>query len=113
MEALVVAVAMALVALLVAASLRRYGDVGLRVTVALAGIVDAHSPIASLASLHAAHTISTAQFLQCALIAIGINTLARCTLAIATGGISYGLRVCAGLLGSMACALATTYWIFP
>ncbi len=112
-EALVVAVVMALVALLVAASLRRYGDVGLQATVALAGVVDAHSPVASLASLHAAHTISTAQFVQCALIAIGVNTLARCALAIVTGGTSYGLRACAGLLGSMACALATMYWIFP
>ncbi|MET4577737.1 MgtC/SapB family protein [Ottowia thiooxydans] len=110
-EALTIALVMALVALLVAAAQRHYGDAGLQVSVALVALVDAHAPVASLASLHAANSLPTAQFVHGALIAVGVNTMVRCMVALVTGGPRYGLRVGAALLGSLACAYAVNRWL--
>ncbi|SEF20979.1 DUF4010 domain-containing protein [Variovorax sp. NFACC27] len=102
-EALAIAVALALVALLVGSAQRYFGDTGLRIGIALAALADAHAPVASLASLHAAGTLSTDHFVRGMLLAVGTNTLTRCAVALATGGRVYALRVAAALAASLAC----------
>lgn len=109
-EALAVALALALVALLVSTAQRHFGDAGLQVGIALAALVDAHAPVASLASLHAAGTLPTEPFILGVLLAVGTNTLTRCAVALTTGGRSYALRVAASLSASLACACATAIW---
>lgn len=109
-EALVVALLLALVTLLVGTAQRHFGDAGLHVTVALAALVDAHSPVASLASLHAAGTLPNESFVRGVLVAVSANTLTRCTLAAVTGGRSYAPRVIAALVTSLAIAWAAAVW---
>jgi len=110
-EALAVALALALVALLVGTAQRHFGDAGLQVGIALAALVDAHAPVASLASLHAAGTLPTERFILGVLVAVGTNTLTRCAVALAAGGRNYALRVAAALMASLACACATAIWL--
>ncbi len=110
-EALAVALALALVALLVGTAQRHFGDAGMQVGIALAALVDAHAPVASLASLHAAGSLSADQFVRGVLVAIGTNTLTRCGVALATGGRAYALRVTAALVLSLACACGAAVWL--
>ncbi|EJL80407.1 putative membrane protein [Variovorax sp. CF313] len=110
-EAFTVALALALVALLVGTAQRHFGDTGLQVGIALAALVDAHAPVASLASLHAAGTLSADQFVRGVLVAVGTNTLTRCMVALAAGGRAYALRVAAALVASLACACAVAVWL--
>ncbi|MFS2168639.1 DUF4010 domain-containing protein, partial [Variovorax sp. Varisp62] len=72
---------------------QRQSDTGLQVGIALAALVDAHAPVASLASLHAAGALSADQFVRGVLVAVGANTLTRCAVALAAGGRAYALRV--------------------
>jgi len=90
---------------------RHFGDTGLQVGIALAALVDAHAPVASLASLHAAGTLSVDQFVRGVLVAVGTNTLTRCMVALAAGGRAYALRVAAALVASLACACAVAVWL--
>ncbi|WP_137860583.1 DUF4010 domain-containing protein [Variovorax sp. 3P27G3] len=103
-EALTIAIALALVALLVGSAQRHFGNAGLLVGIALAALADAHAPVASLASLHAAGTLSTDHFVWDVLVAVGTNTLTRCAVALAAGGKAYALRVTAALAASLICA---------
>jgi uncharacterized membrane protein (DUF4010 family) len=77
--------------------------------VALAAVVDAHAPIASLAALHAAGTLATPTLVGGALLSVSANTLVRCIVAAVAGGRDYGLRVAASLLASAALAWATAW----
>ncbi|KWT64443.1 MULTISPECIES: MgtC/SapB family protein [unclassified Variovorax] len=106
-EALAVASALAIVALLVSNAQIRFGDAGLQISVALAGLADAHSPIASMASLHAAGKLTAEHFVRGALIAVSANTLTRCTVAVMAGGPGYALRVGGALVVSLALAWTT------
>lgn len=103
-EALAVASALAIVALLVSNAQIRFGDAGLQISVALAALADAHSPIASMASLHAAGKLTVEHFVTGALIAVSANTLTRCTVAVMAGGPAYALRVGGALVLSLALA---------
>lgn len=109
-EALAVAFALALVALLVGTAQRRFGDAGLHISVALAAIVDAHAPVASLAAPHAAGSLLGDHFVRGVLIAIAANTGTRCVLAVVAGGRSFALRVAAALLTSLASAWGAAAW---
>jgi uncharacterized membrane protein (DUF4010 family) len=110
-EALAVALALALAALLLGGAQRHFGDGGLMAGVALAAFADAHSPVASLASLHAAGNLSAGHFVSGAMLAVGANTLTRCTVAAIAGGPRYALRVAAALVTSMGCAAAAWFAI--
>jgi uncharacterized membrane protein (DUF4010 family) len=110
-EALAVALALGLVALLVGTAQRHFGNAGLQVSIALAALVDAHAPVASLASLHAAGTLTTDHFVRGVLVAVGTNTLTRCGVALAAGGRMYALRVAAALAASLACACVAAIWL--
>jgi uncharacterized membrane protein (DUF4010 family) len=110
-QALAVALALALVAWLVGTAQRHFGNSGLQVSIALAALVDAHAPVASLASLHAVGVLSTEGFARAVLLAIGTNTLSRCAVALAAGGWAYALRVAAALLTSLASACVVAAWL--
>lgn len=110
-EALAITIALALVALLVSTAQRHFGDTGLQIGIALAALADAHAPVASLASLHAAGTLSTDHFVRGVIMAVGTNTLTRCAVALAAGGKAYALRVAGALVASLACACAAAVWL--
>lgn len=110
-EALAVALALALVALMVGSAQRHFGEAGLQVGIALAALVDAHAPVASLASLHAAGTLQTDHFIRGVLVAVGTNTLTRCAVALGAGGKAYALRVGAALMASLGCACIAAIWL--
>ncbi|GAA4340305.1 DUF4010 domain-containing protein [Variovorax defluvii] len=97
-EALAVAALLAVVALVVSYAQDRFGEAGLLISVAIAALADAHSPIASMASLHAAGTMATERFVHGALVAVSVNTLTRCAVATIAGGPRYALRVGGALL---------------
>lgn len=109
-EALAIGLALALAALLVGMAQQHFGDAGLRVGVALAALLDAHAPVATLASLHSSGVLTTDHFVQGVLIAIGANTATRCAVAVVAGGVTYGLYLALSLLASFAIAAASVYW---
>ena len=72
-EAIAIALLLAVVALGVGSAQRHFGDTGLNVSIAIASLVDAHAPVASLASLHAAGSLTNHHMVLGALIAITIR----------------------------------------
>lgn len=112
-EAIAVALTLGIVALLVGNAQRHYGDAGLGLSVALAALADAHAPIASLASLHAAGELSTERVLRGVLVAVSSNTLTRCIVAAIAGGRAYALRVGAALAVSLTLAGVAGWWWLP
>jgi uncharacterized membrane protein (DUF4010 family) len=109
-EALTVALLLGGVAVAVGLLQQRFGDAGLGLGVALAGLVDAHAPIASLASLHAAGTLDASAVVASVLLAVACNTLTRCGVALVAGGRRYGLRVAVPLAGSLGLAVMMAAW---
>ncbi|OYY62022.1 MAG: hypothetical protein B7Y51_09180 [Burkholderiales bacterium 28-67-8] len=105
-EALIAASLLGGVALLVGNAQARFGDVGLNISIAIAALVDAHAPVASLASLHAAGSLPVDRLELGVLVAVTANTLTRCTVAAVTGGRAYALRVSTVLVGSLSVAWA-------
>ncbi|MDL2337462.1 MAG: DUF4010 domain-containing protein [Pseudomonadota bacterium] len=105
-EALLVALLLGLVALLVGNAQHRFGDAGLMVSIGIAALVDAHAPVASLASLHAAGGMPTNRVVLGVLIAITANSLTRCAVAAVAGGRAYALRVGAALMAGLTVAWA-------
>lgn len=105
-EALAVALLLGIVAAGVGWARQRYGELGLEAGVAIAALADAHAPVASLASLHAAGTIDAGLLVRGVLLAVAVNTASRCVVAAVSGGTRYALRVGAGLSTSLALAVA-------
>ncbi len=105
-EALIAGALLGGVALLVGNAQARFGDVGLNISIAIAALVDAHAPVASLASLHAAGSLPLDRMALGVLVAVSANSLTRCGVAVVTGGRAYALRVSAVLVGSLCVAWA-------
>lgn len=103
-EAIAIALLLAVVALVVGSAQRHFGDVGLNLSVAIASLVDAHAPVASLASLHAAGSLPGEHMALGVLIAITTNSISRCAVAAFAGGQAYALRVGAALLAGLGAA---------
>jgi uncharacterized membrane protein (DUF4010 family) len=103
-EAFAIALLLAVVALAVGSAQRHFGDAGLNVSVAIASLVDAHAPVASLASLHAAGSLSGRHMVLGVLIAITTNSLSRCAVAAFSGGPAYARRVGAALAAGLVAA---------
>lgn len=99
-EALAVVLMLGTVALVVGLLQQRFGSEGLLVGVALAALADAHAPVATLAALHAAHSLPAPTLVGGAVLAVAVNTLTRCVVAATAGGRAYALRVAAALVGS-------------
>jgi len=110
-EALLVASLLSIVTVVAASASNRFGATGVFLTAGLAGLADAHAPIASAAALFAGARLSTRELVGCVLIAVSSNSLARVGVAFVAGGWRYGARVSAGLvLGVAAAWSAAAAW---
>jgi uncharacterized membrane protein (DUF4010 family) len=85
-EALLLSLMLSAVAVAVSWAREHFGSGGLYGAVALAALADVHAPIASLAGLQAAGSISVAQTLLGLLLAFACNSMTRAITAIAAGG---------------------------
>lgn len=103
-EALLVALLLGGVALLVGQARQHFGNLGMLGGVAIAALADAHAPIASLLSLHAAQQLEAGTLRTGVLLAIAVNTSTRLVTAVTAGGGAYALRVGAALLAGLAAA---------
>ncbi|MDM4765483.1 DUF4010 domain-containing protein [Pelomonas sp. SE-A7] len=105
-EALLVTGLLVLVAVLVRLAQQRFGSQGLYGAIALAGLGDAHAPVASLAALEASAQITLDQVRHGVILAIACNSLTRSLVALSTGGWPFARWVMAALAGSALLAAA-------
>lgn len=89
---------LATVSLVSAALSRAYGQAGLAVGAALAGLADTHAPAVSVAALVASDTIGAAAAPLPILLALSTNTLSKCVAAVSGGGWPFARQVVPGLL---------------
>jgi uncharacterized membrane protein (DUF4010 family) len=109
-EAVAVATLLAVVAVAVAWAQREFGALGALGGTALAALVDAHAPVAALASLHAAGSLGGGALLQGVLVAVAANSATRALAAFTAGGRDFGSLVAGSLLLSTTGAAAVA-WI--
>ena len=107
-EALAVALTLGVVAVVVGQAQQHHGDAGRTLGTALAATLDAHAPVAALASLNSAGTLSTSALMAGILVAIGTNSLTRCVVALMAGGLAYALRVGLALAVGLSAALGVS-----
>lgn len=102
--ALLIATLLAVVTLAVTSAQRHFGAVGLLGGAAIAGLVDAHSPVASLSALFAANGLTARELLLGVLFAVSTNSITRLVTAFVAGGGRYGASVASVLGVGLACA---------
>ncbi len=105
-EAIALASMLFVITLAVSYAQRAFGQTGLLVSVAVAGLADAHSPVASLTALFASGRLPRADLILCVLLAITVNSGTRLVVALAAGGLVNGLRVGTALASGLAGAWA-------
>jgi uncharacterized membrane protein (DUF4010 family) len=88
----------ALVMVLSAALNHWFGQSGLVVGSAIVGLVDAHSPVVSIASLVANHQIVLSQAAMPILAAFTFNAFAKGIVAVVSGGMAFAMQVAPSLL---------------
>jgi len=96
-EAMALASMLFVITLAVSYAQRQFGQAGLMLSVAVAGLADAHSPVASLAALFADGRLPRGDLILGVLLAITANSGTRVVVALAAGGLANGLRVGAAL----------------
>ena len=110
-EALIVTALLAAVSAGVSWALRQYGGAGLLIGTGLAALADAHSPVATLATLQAAGQVDSRLLVHGTLLAVAANALTRSGTAALAGGGAYARRVALSLLLSTGSAgLASLLW---
>ena len=110
-EALIVTALLAAVSVGVSWALRQYGGAGLLIGTGLAALADAHSPVATLATLQAAGQVDNHTLVHGTLLAVAANALTRAGTAALAGGGAYARRVALSLLMSTGSAgLASLLW---
>ncbi len=112
-EAAFIALLLSAVAVLVSWAESRFGSSGLFAAVTLAGLADAHSPVASLAGLAHAGQIDADLMCRGVLAAIASNSLTRSVTAWLSGGRRFALMVAGVLFSSLALAAAMLWVILP
>jgi len=75
-----------------------FGQAGLLVGAGLVGLVDAHSPVVSIASLVASHQIELGHAALPILVAFSLNAFTKAIVAFASGGRSFALQVLPSLV---------------
>ncbi|HJW11807.1 MAG TPA: DUF4010 domain-containing protein, partial [Albitalea sp.] len=108
-EAALIALLLSLVTLLVAWAQSRFGLAGLISSIALAGLADAHAPVASLAGRFGAGQLPRAELVLGVLVAVSANSVTRSVTAWLAGGPSFALRVMAALLVQLAAVWLVWY----
>ena len=89
---------------------RRFGQTGLMLSVAVTGLADAHSPVASLTALFAGGRLPRADLVLAVLLAVTANSATRFLVAVAAGGWANGLRVGTALGFGLAGAWGAWRW---
>lgn len=97
-KALIFAAVLSIIMLASAALREHFGETGIIIAAALAGIVDTHAAAISVASLVAAGKMSAANALIPILVGISTNTFSKMIFAITSGGTSFAIRVIPGLI---------------
>ncbi|WP_308421639.1 MgtC/SapB family protein [Bradyrhizobium guangdongense] len=93
--------------LLLSASLREaFGEIGLVVSAAVAGLADTHSPAVAAASLAASGKVNSTDAVAPVLAALSTNTLSKIVVGWVSGGRSFALRLIPGLVLVIAAAWA-------
>jgi uncharacterized membrane protein (DUF4010 family) len=95
--AVVVAMLLTAVAALVGIAERHWGAEAVLSGAALAGLADAHAPVAALAAQYGGGRLDAEALALGALLAIGSNSLTRSATAMAAGGTRFGAAVAAAL----------------
>lgn len=109
--ALLIAALLAAVAWVVTAAQRQFGSTGVLGGAALAGFVDAHSPVVSLCALFAANGIGARDLVWGLLLAVSCNSLTRAVTAFVSGGARYGTTVGLVLAAGLAAAWGAGLWL--
>ena len=109
-EAIAMAMMLFVITLTVSYAQRRFGQAGLMLSVAVTGLADAHSSVASLAALFAGSRLPRADLILGVLLAITANSGTRLVVALAAGGWVNGLRVGAALACGLAGAWTAWAW---
>ncbi len=97
-KALIFAATLTCIMFASAALRENFGETGIIIAAALAGIVDAHAAAISVASLVAAGKMSAVDALIPILAGISTNTLSKMIFAGTSGGTSFAIRVIPGLI---------------
>jgi uncharacterized membrane protein (DUF4010 family) len=97
---------LSVVTLIAASASDRFGSAGVFATAGLAGLADAHAPVASAAALFGSGRISAPELVTCVLLSVSSNSVVRATTAFVVGGRRYGLLVAGGLVLGLAAAWA-------
>lgn len=109
--ALLIATLLTVVTVAVTSAQRHFGAAGVLSGAAIAGLVDAHSPVASLCALFAAGGLTARELLLGVLLAVSANSATRGVTAFVAGGGRYGLSLAAVLLAGLASAWAAAYGV--
>ncbi|MDI1299085.1 DUF4010 domain-containing protein [Methylotenera sp.] len=109
--ALILAAVIAVVLIASAALKAWFGQAGLVVASAVAGLADVHASTISVASLAAAGNLSAANAVIPILVAFSVNTLSKIVASIAGGGKAFALQVVPGLIIQVA-ATWLGWWLF-
>ena len=109
-EAVATGAMLFVITLAVSYAQRRFGQTGLMLSVALAGLADAHAPVASLATLFGGGQLPRGDLIVAVLLAITANSGTRFVVALVSGGLASGVRVGAALGSGLVGAWATWAW---
>ncbi|MBC7954459.1 MAG: DUF4010 domain-containing protein [Cytophagales bacterium] len=109
--ALLIAALLTVVTVAVTSAQRHFGSVGVMSGAAFAGLVDAHSPVASLCALFAGGGLTTRELVVGVMLAISANSVTRVVTAFVAGGGRYGASLAAVLLAGLSSAWAAAYWV--
>ena len=110
-EAIALASMLFVITLVVSEAQRRFGQTGMMLSVALTGLADVHSSVASLAALFASGRLPRADLTLGVLLAITANSGTRLVVALATGGWANGLRAGAALASGLTGAWTVWAWL--
>lgn len=107
--ALLLAAVLSGVLLLSAALQDAFGELGLVIGAAVAGLADTHAPAVAVAAVVASGRIDAAAAVVPILVAMSANTLSKAVVAWMSGGPSYALRLIPGLLAVIAAVWAGAF----
>jgi len=105
-SALMLALTLSGVLLLSASLQEAFGEIGLVVSAAVAGLADTHSPAVAAAALAASGKIPPSDAVAPVLAALSTNTLSKIVVGWVSGGRSFALRLMPGLILVVAAAWA-------
>jgi uncharacterized membrane protein (DUF4010 family) len=109
-QALLIAAMLSGVTLLTAVFRHFFGDSAALATAVLAGLVELHSAVVSVAQLATHESVQPATARWGVMAVLGASVVSKVGLAYLSGGQHYGTRVALGLLAFMAAVLATMGW---